>query len=251
VAHGLETINWSAPWLTTWREKGERLAHCVHEGMTVAAALNTGATKSPVQFVSPQTLPAGEAYEAYIFRTGQVPTRDGLHDFFNGLCWLQFPQTKQRLNALHMEHIATTGIQPTRGPARDGLTLFDENAAFFQGPDVLWNALVRKDWHTVFITERRLWSSVQLILFGHALLEKLVTPRKPITAHVHRVLCSDTYLSAVDTWVAQSLRADRLAAKAFAHLPILGVPGWHAANTQTDFYADRTVFRMPSSEQKA
>ncbi|MEY4344478.1 MAG: hypothetical protein RL032_310, partial [Pseudomonadota bacterium] len=30
-------------------------------------------------------------YEQYIFDTGRVPTRDGLHDFFNGLCWLPSP----------------------------------------------------------------------------------------------------------------------------------------------------------------
>lgn len=51
-----------------------------------------------IHFVPQPALPSGEAYEAYIFRTRQVPTRDGLHDFFNGLCWLQFPATKTWLN---------------------------------------------------------------------------------------------------------------------------------------------------------
>jgi hypothetical protein len=30
-------------------------------------------------------LPAGEAYESYIFNSKQCPTREGLHDFFNGI----------------------------------------------------------------------------------------------------------------------------------------------------------------------
>jgi hypothetical protein len=36
----------------------------------------------------------------------------------------------------------------------------------------------------LFVTQRELWAEARLLLFGHALLEKLVTPRKPITAHV-------------------------------------------------------------------
>lgn len=122
--------------------------------------------------------------EFILYNTGKVPTRDGLHDFFNGLCWMHFPQTKRRLNQLQAAQIALTGIQPVRGPARDALTVFDENAAFLQAPDALWEALVAKDWYALFVTLRPLWGQAHLVLFGHALLEKLVSPRKAITAHV-------------------------------------------------------------------
>ena len=37
--------------------------------------------------------------------------------------------------------------------------------------------------------------------------------------------------------------ADRLAAKPFAVLPVLGVPGWWGANETAAFYADPAVFR--------
>ena len=37
--------------------------------------------------------------------------------------------------------------------------------------------------------------------------------------------------------------ADKLAAKPFAHLPVLGVPGWWPANDEPSFYADPGVFR--------
>ena len=53
-----------------------------------------------MRFVPQSFLPAGQAYEQFIFETGTVPTRDNLHDFFNGLCWLRFPKTKQKLNQL-------------------------------------------------------------------------------------------------------------------------------------------------------
>lgn len=50
----------------------------------------------PVQFVPQHSLPPGEAYEAFIRRTGLVPTRDNLHDLFNGLVWQRFPRAKAR-----------------------------------------------------------------------------------------------------------------------------------------------------------
>lgn len=247
MAHGLDAIDWSAPWLAPYREIGERLGHDVAAGRSCADALNSGAA-SQVRFVSQSVLPAGVAYEQFIFDTQQVPTRDGLHDFFNGLCWLHFPATKARLNQLQAAQIAQTGIQPVRGPARDALTVFDENAAFFVGPDAVWDALVRKDWRQLFITERAAWSDVTLVLFGHALLEKLVFPRKPATAHVYRAqtaMNSIADLKNLDHTVAADLSADKLASKPFAHLPVLGVPGWWPANEDPQFYADVDVFRPP------
>ena len=242
MAHGLEAIDWTAPWLDLWRSSGECVAAGTTSGLTVAAALNTMAP-CPVGFVPQAELPAGEAYEAFIFRTGQVPTRDGLHDFFNGLCWLKFPQAKIKLNQLQAAQIAHTGIQPVRGPARDALTVFDENSAVLQAPDALWEALLAKDWHRLFITLRPLWREAQLILFGHALVEKLVSPRKSITAHVYRAQAASNSIADIDAWLASDLSAEKLAGKPFAHLPVLGVPGWCAANEDFAFYADISVFR--------
>jgi hypothetical protein len=82
-----------------------------------------------------------------------------------------------------------------------------------------------------------------LVLFGHALLEKLVQPRKGITAHVYRVNAQDQSVKAMDTWMAAEVTEEKLALKPFAHLPILGVPGWWADNENPDFYDDAFVFR--------
>jgi hypothetical protein len=242
VAHGLEVIDWDAPWLWPWRDPGEGIAQRVADGDTVATALNA-VQRAPRRFISQAELPSGVAYEQHIFDTGCVPTRDGLHDFFNGLAWMHFPHTKARLNALQAAQIARSGIQPVRGPARDALTLFDENAALLQAPDALWQALAAKDWHTLFIRLRPLWADAQLVLFGHALTEKLVAPRKPITAHVFRVREPSRALGDIDAWLATELSAELLATKPFAHLPVLGVPGWWAENEDRDFYADSSVFR--------
>jgi hypothetical protein len=241
----LGAINWSTPWLTPYTEVGRVIGAQVTAGVSNAEALNLALKPkdTPVRFVPQSDLPAGVAYESYIFDSNCCPTREGLHDFFNGLAWLSFPQTKRKLNHLHVAQIAQTGIQPVRGPARDGLTVFDENAAFLQCPDALWDALVAKDWNHLFGPLRSLWSESHLVLFGHALLEKLVYPRKPITAHVYRAQAATHSIADLDTWMAADLSAERLASKPFAHLPVLGVPGWWPGNDDPAFYADVSVFR--------
>lgn len=242
MAHGLDAIDWSAPWLWPWRDPGQQIAAATDDGTSCAQALNAHGA-APVRFVPQADLPAGMAYEQFIFDTGRVPTRDGLHDFFNGLCWMRFPQAKLRLNQLQAAQIARSGIAPERGPARDALTLFDENVALLQAPDALWQALERKDWATVFGTQRALWQESTLTLFGHALTEKLVYPRKPITAHVYRAPAAINSIAILDDWLAKDLTEDKLARKPFVHLPVLGVPGWWPANEAHDFYDDPSVFR--------
>lgn len=237
-------IDWERAWLRPWRARGQRVAQAAAGGMALHQALNAEHA-APVRFVAQSELPAGQAYEHYIFHDGCCPTREGLHDFFNGLCWMNFPQTKKKLNQLQAAEIEAAGIGSVRGPVRDALTLFDENAAFLQAPDALWAALVAKDWQRLFLDLRPVWQQARLQLFGHALLEKLVAPRKAITAHVYRVQADTDSVAAIDAWVAQDLSAAKLAGKPFAPLPVLGVPLWWPANEDPAFYADAQVFRPP------
>lgn len=237
-------IEWHHPWLAPYQEVGWQVAQACTLGTPLWQALNQCAT-SPVQFVPQSDLPAGTAYEAFIAQTGQCPTREGKHDFFNGLCWIHFPATKRRLNQLQSAHIATDGVRPVRGPVRDAMTVFDENAAFLNAPDALWEALKAKQWQDLFGRLRPLWAQSRLVLFGHALLEKLTQPRKPMTAHVYRVGAAACSVAEIDAWVAQDLRSEHLATKPFAHLPVLGVPNWWPANAESGFYDDADVFRLP------
>ena len=46
-----------------------------------------------------------------------------------------------------------------------------------------------------------------------------------------------------NAWLAQDLSPDKLAQKPFSPLPVLGVPGWWAANEVAAFYDDTAVFR--------
>jgi hypothetical protein len=239
----LAGIDWAAPWLLPYRDIGQPLAQQVIDGCPCFEALNAAGGIAPVRFVPQADLPEGRAYEQFISDTRCVPTREGLHDFFNALCWMRLPLTKARLNQMQAAQIAADGIGQVRGPVRDAITLFDENAAFLRAPDVLWQVLAAKDWRRLFGELRPLWDQSWLVLFGHALLEKLVQPRKAITAHVYRVHPATDTLADLDVWLAQHLRAKDLAVKPFVHLPVLGVPGWWPANEAPDFYADAQVFR--------
>jgi hypothetical protein len=231
----LPTPDWSAPWFEPWRDIGPTLFERVRAGATVAAALNEGA--APRRFVPADAAPAGEAYEAFIARTGGVPTRDNLHDLFNGGVWHLQPALKSRLNALQAAAIARDGVGPVRGPLRDALTRFDEHGALLVAPagvrQTLLAALRRRDWDALFIGHRPLWSRARLHIVGHALLEQLVlAPRKSLTAFVFD---GDALAATELQWAKHRLLP----------LPVAGVPGWHAANHDAAFYADDRVFRLP------
>jgi hypothetical protein len=196
-----------------------------------------------VRFVEQSALPAGQAYEHYIRGSGNCPVRPGLHDFFNGICWLGLPLSKSRLNQLQAAEIEARGVAAVRGPVRDAITLFDENGALLDAPPQLWAALLERDWQRLFVALRPLWTEARLLVVGHALLEKLVAPRKALTAHVW---CSPVALGSVaaaDAQLAGELTGALLAAKPFTPLPLLGIPGWWPENRDVCFYDDAQVFR--------
>lgn len=237
-------IDWSRPWLHAFRERGQALTLQaeqlgLHQALNLATGPEHCLSTGRLKFVEPSMQPVGEAYESFIARTACVPTRDHLHDFFNALVWLIRPRWKRWLNELHAEQISRYGVGHTRGAVRDSLTLFDENGALLRAPPALIEALRARDWQTLFVDERRLWAEARFTLFGHALLEKLTRPRKPITAHVW-VLDG----AQVDDETAHSLPTlERLSLKPFVPLPVLGVPGWWPANEDAGFYTDPAVFR--------
>ncbi len=250
---GFDAIDWSQPWLAPWRTRGEPLAAEARR-VGLVEALNA-AVDPPIllrsgtlRFVAHGELPVGEAYEAFIARTARVPTRPNLHDFFNALAWLVHPALKRRLNEHQADQLAIAEVAgPARGPVRDALTLLDENGALLHAPPALIDALQQRDWQALFVTRRADWAEARLVLFGHALLEKLLKPRKPITAHAWVVSAG---CESMTRWLAASLTPQQLATKPFVPLPVLGVPGWWAANAMPDFYRDASVFR-PAEKQTA
>ena len=242
LRYGSLNVNWDQPFFAGFRAKGIPVFDCIAQGIPVCEALQTTAN-APFRFVPQSALPLGQAYEEFVFETNTIPTRDNLHDFFNGLCWIRFPEIKKKLNRLQAAEIARSGVAALRGPVRDGLTVFDENAAFLLAPPLLWDALLQRDWRQLFFELRPLWRDAHLVLFGHALLEKLVYPRKQVTAHVYLAQPAIKSIAELDFWIAGDLSAEKLAGKPFTPLPVLGVPGWWPENEDFSFYDDAAVFR--------
>lgn len=218
-----------------------------------------------LRFVSQNALPAGEAYESFIGTTGNIPTRNNLHDLFNGSIWLTFPKTKALLNYYHILEIEQQGIGASRGRVRDTITVFDENGAILViAEPSIGEALVDFDWQASLVAPRDKWdkpkalnsdSQAAVYIFGHALLEKLLQPRKALCAHSivinvtqdFFVLSLSERISHLDKRVADYMDAllsqPDVTPRKLSPLPILGVPHFWAENAKPNFYDDSQVFR--------
>jgi hypothetical protein len=261
-----EQIDWTRPWYDAVRPAFDSLAPAasfIERFNANAARLGLQNHRGqPIRFVPQTDLPPDTAYEEFIGASGCVPTRENLHDFFNGLVWQTFPLIKRELNALQAAQIASAGVGKSRGPARDAATIFDENAALLMVRDsdagrALAEGLRAHRWLDTLYTQRALFGGdAQVWLFGHALMEKLVAPRKAITAHTRVLFAPDAWFHLgwddrrawIDMQVAGQLCADGLNTSVFTPLPVLGVPGWWPEQDET-FYLDDTVFRPKRAEK--
>jgi len=242
------TLHWGLPWQWHLTACAPLVSQSLARGQGVVELANQIAQQLPeparpgVRFTAQSNLPPGQAYEAFIFQTRLCPSRDNLHDLFNALTWLVLPRTKARLNALQAGEIERCGVVGRRGPLRDALTLFDENGAVLWAPPALSQALVERDWRRLFIEHRALWAQARLLVFGHALQEKLLQPRKALTAHVYLPQGQWPCLQ-MDEALAQEVQASSWSEKPYWPLPLLGVPGWYLPNENFSFYDDASVFR--------
>jgi len=242
-------IDWDTPWLAAVRGLRHLLCGAGTRAALSAVARERGVCSGygrPIEFAAADAAGA-TPYELHIARTGQVPTRDNLHDRFNALIWLTYPRAKAALNARQADEIAKDGVGPVRGRVRDAATLIDESALLLAcaDPEVV-RALYERDWQRLLVDWRGRWGNdIVALPFGHALLEKLVGPFKAITA------CVVPVARAVDADASAAgfvTRAD-LAPPLLPHLPVLGIPGWCAENSDPRFYADARVFRPRRSAE--
>lgn len=211
----------------------------------------------PIRFV-----PAGEGgsrdepYEARIFRSGEVATREGnWHDLFNALAWLAFPATKRELNAIHGEQLSRDpAMEDRRGTTRDVLTLFDESGVLVACADPSFAQLLKDfQWKELFWTRRAdVERHLRFFVFGHALHEQALKPWPGITGKALILDVDEDFLraslpaqqTAIDIRAAQWFRARSLTStRLLAPLPILGIPGWDAGNAEASYYDNTNVFR--------
>jgi hypothetical protein len=212
----------------------------------------------PVTFVASREIPAVR-YEEHIFRTGEVSTRENnWHDLFNALVWARFPRLKAAINALHFQQIHCRQ-DSRRGALRDALTLFDEcGVVVISSNEVALGALAQRDWQRAFRQQAELWGhDIQVVICGHALLEKFLLPYKALTAHALLLRLDARDAAAawreLPLWLDRQMAASLLAGRwlrstaDLSPLPLMGIPGWWRQSQQDEpFYADRGVFRPPA-----
>ncbi|MFM2398293.1 MAG: hypothetical protein RL341_450, partial [Pseudomonadota bacterium] len=176
VEQGEPWLNAFDPQLLAWRGCAGWIA-AFNDALLEQGIVN--AQGMPLRLVAQDALPDGQAYEAYVHRTGCVPTRDNPHDFFNALLWLHLPRSKARLNALQAQAIARDGVGASRGALRDFCTLLDENGMLMVAPPAAQELLRTRNWHDLLVAGRAAWGRDIVVLpLGHALLEKLANPYK-------------------------------------------------------------------------
>ena len=247
-ANCLPNIDWTAPWIENWSDIGQRVLNSLcGENESLATILNIYRADLKFTFVDQCELNTPFTYETFIDQSNAIPTRQNVHDLLNGLSWIKYPLTKARMLGLQAAEVRkNAGIDQSqvRGAVRDAITVFDENGILLQADEQIWLALENKDWNKLFIQHRALWSKARVWIFGHALLEKLITPRLSITGHVLRLkLPMDIVGSDIDQWVSERIISMDWAQKPFSPLQVLGVPGWWEENDAPGFYENTDVFR--------
>jgi len=201
-----------------------------------------------IRFVPASRVP-GVQYEKHIFETGEVSTRENSwHDLFNALVWCRMPRLKTAMNARHCQEMEREA-GGRRGKIRDALTLFDESGVIVTGSNFeALRALASRDWRTAFLTHRDAWrSELNVLVCGHALLEKFLDPYKAITAHsLVLFTAGPASPEQLDEVLGNALVTGRLfdSPDSLSPLPLMGLPGWWPGGDQDRrFYYDNKVFR--------
>lgn len=211
----------------------------------------------PLRFIAAeeQLDTSAAAYELGIALRGEIPTRPNWHDLFNALAWISWPKTKCAISEMHARIIEaqSEAERRQRSPARDVLTLFDESGAVIlsESPDML-DAIRGFRWNEVFIERRAEWSvTTTALLFGHALMEKMLDPHIGVTAKCVLIDHAVTGRSVselrrqVDAFLSAHFidPANIRISRQLQPLPVLGIPGWDERNESPDFYANTDYFR--------
>ncbi len=252
------------------------------EKMALSIEKNVMSSVVDKTFVCQDSMPEeSRYYEQIIFEEHIIPTRkESWHDFFNGIIWMQFPQTKNYLNCLHMSEIKTHGLNP-RTKVRNHITHFDECGVvlFVKGQRLftqLHHLFETQAWASLFCELREEWNtSIFPVVFGHANLEMMLSPFIGLTGKVLLIQIQDMsamqYVAqdndntdaepsnitlfephCLDFLLLQHIQKNQtfFTLKPFYPLPLLGVPGWHYAKQDAAFYANTDYF-MPKRQHRA
>lgn len=196
---------------------------------------------------TPELLADGRHYEQRIAEAGAIATRErNWHDLFNALVWMRHAPLKRALNAQQVAELARVGPRQRTRP-QCALTHFDEAGVILllrePGLLALWDA---HDWHGLFWRHRDAWldGSLELLVFGHALLEHALTPGRLLVGKAIAVVGSAAASSAcaqlagaiAEGWLLRDPQELR-------PLPLSGIPGWREDSTREVFHLEAACYR--------
>lgn len=197
-------------------------------------------------------------YEPRCYLNGEVQTRENnLHDLFNALVWLVFPQSKAAINARHYRALTTTEstLQSQRGSTRDMATLFDESGVIVAcSKKQLTHLLCNFKWKELFWLNRdEVIASMGFYIFGHGLYEKAIKPYIGMTGQGLVVPVDEEFftwsiaqrMQHLDTCVATYLNDNMHCrnTRELTPVPLLGIPEWSELNKLAEYYDNQDYFR--------
>jgi hypothetical protein len=199
-----------------------------------------------VRFVPQDALPAGTAYEQFIFDTGRARCAPACTTSSTAWSGCAF-RTKRALNELQAQEIAARRHRragaarcATRSPCST------RTARCCRRRSRSGRRCSRATGGGCSSTCGRCGAGALLVV-GHALLEKLATPRKDLTAHVWRARAPDVAFADADAWLAAAARR-RPGGQAVHAAAGAGRARLVAGNENFSFYDDSLVFRPRGPE---
>jgi hypothetical protein len=198
---------------------------------------------------TPDLLADGLHYEQRIAERGLIATREGnWHDLLNAVIWLRHPELKLALNAMQVAEVARMGPK-RRSRAQYALTQFDESGVLVlvRDPGLLtvWDT---HDWYELFWTGRAAWrdSTIEVAVFGHALLELALTPARLLVGRALPFLApAGVGMRTAFEVCAAGVADGRLLRdpQDLRPLPLSGIPGWCEENSHAAFHRTAACYQ--------
>ena len=194
-------------------------------------------------------------YDAIVFKEKKIPIRkDVLHDYFNALTWLAFPNSKKKLNKKNftlLEHNYLSGNK-NRPRNIDLTTLLDESGIIILTNNSFLASLIRqKKWKTVFWDNRdTVKKSFRFFLFGHSLFEKIMNEYIGTTARALIIFNESLPFEKITVSNVDQILSDYIDQEFFfknlektVAIPLFAIPGWSNHNEKKEFYQENEYLR--------
>jgi len=194
-------------------------------------------------------------YDALVFKEKKIPIRkEVVHDYFNALTWLAFPNSKKKLNKKNFTLLEQNYLNGNKNRPRniDLTTLLDESGIIILTKNSYLASLIRqKKWKTVFWDNRNMVKeSFRFFLFGHSLFEKIMNEYIGTAARA-LIISNDNFsldkitISNVDKILSQYIDNDFFFKnlEKTVSVPLFAIPGWSNLNEKQEFYQGNEYLR--------